>query len=315
MTRVVKPPSFSIWNTLIAFSIAACLLQSQASAQSQSALSLLKQYQGELARVSEVAGKRLAASTIYLVCRSKSGYEMRRGFTVGLPKTRWSILYPLFGAQQNVKSFSASFAPAQAWIDRLPEFSRQFNVNADIVLGVQQDIKAGNGPTDQQRQTVAQALKNLTGILDAGSEPLRQGTSALATFLQRYSEDRQKITQAIAGFDRSAHPELEGLSPYSYMLPNSQWECTPDLKNAFESQVRDIKRDVLDAAQNLETSSKPAERAVAELLGFVVSNQTDIKSVRDMVNAAKADQLGGFLQGLHLDAAKIRLAALATGVQ
>jgi hypothetical protein len=43
----------------------------------------------------------------------------------------------------------------------------------------------------------------------------------------------------------------------------------------------------------------------------VVSNQTDIKSVSDMVNAAKADQIGGFLQRLHLVAAKNRLAALS----
>ena len=74
-------------------------------------------------------------------------------------------------------------------------------------------------------------------------------------------------------------------------------------------------REISRAFQNPETSSPAVEGAVIELLAFVVSSQTDISSVRNMVNAAKADQLGGLLQRLHLGAAKNCLAMLLTKVR
>src|SRR5271163_1403773 len=57
MTRVVKPLSLRVWRFKIVLSLAACLLQLQAVAQTNGAPSLLQQYQGEVAKVREAAGK------------------------------------------------------------------------------------------------------------------------------------------------------------------------------------------------------------------------------------------------------------------
>jgi hypothetical protein len=177
MTRVLKPLSFSIWNTLIAFSIAACLLQSQASAQTNNARSLLMQYEREVARVLQTADK-LGPYTITSDCTLKNHNKIRWSNTADFRNS----LSVLWGAEQNVETFSTSFAPAQVWIDGLPQFKQQFDGNADRVLCVQQDIKAGIGPTDQQRQIVAQALQNLTGILDSSLRQFHPGTAPWPTF-------------------------------------------------------------------------------------------------------------------------------------
>jgi hypothetical protein len=325
MTRAVKPLSLLISRLLIVLSFAACLLQSQASAQTNNALSLLKQYQGEIAKVREAAGK-LGPYGIYGDCTSTC---VKRSWFFGIceatgvnfsasldfQSTRGGLNSVLQEAERYAGTFSGSFAPTQAWIDRLPEFSQQFNADADRVLGVQQEIKAGNGPTDLQRQVVAQALQDLTGILESSSTPLRQGTGALAAFLQQQSQYRQSIAQAIAGFDRSSQDQLKALM---HNVSNKPGCGTSAIRSSIEGQFNSIKGqlaissgEISQAYQNLETSSRTAEKAVADLLGFVVSTQTDVNSVKDMVNAANADQLGSFLQRLHLDAAKNRLAMLA----
>jgi hypothetical protein len=197
-----------------------------------------------------------------------------------------------------VSSVQQSAPHAQAWIDRLPEFTNQFNGNADRVLAVQKEIAAGNGPTDQQRQQVADALQDLTGLLNNSSEQLQKGTAALAAFLQQQSQDRQWIKQAIASADQSAEQQLTGLR--NTAAAQAHPDCVNNLINnnfnPIKSQVSNSLQEISQAFQNLETSSRAADRAVAEWLGFVVSSQNDISSVSDMVNAAKADQLGSFLQ-------------------
>jgi hypothetical protein len=324
MTRVVKPLSLRVWRFKIVLSLAACLLQLQAAAQTNSAPSLLQQYEGEVAKVREAASK-LGPYYFGVDCTSSC---LERSWFFGIcavtgaawsadvdfRSTRASLNSTLQEAQQYAGGFSASFAATQAWIDRLPEFRQQFNADADRVLGVQQDIKGGNGPTDQQRQVVAQALQNLVVILNGSSTQLRQGTSALAGFLQRQSQYRQAIALAIAGFDRSSRDALDNLMRDTSNQPGCQ---TSTIRSSIEGQFNTIKgqfaissREISMAFQNLETTSRAVERAVAELLAFVVNNQTDISSVMDNVNAAKADQLGSFLQRLHLDAAKKLLAML-----
>jgi hypothetical protein len=305
-------------------SLAACLLQSQASAQTNNAASLLRQYQGEIVTVREAAGK-LGPYGLSVDCQSSClerswffGICTKTGALfsgmVDFRSTRGELNSVLLGAEQYAGTFSASFAPTQAWIDRLPEFREQFNANADRVLGVQQDIKAGNGPTEQQRLVVAQALQNLTGMLDGSLTPLKQGTGALATFLQRQSQYRQAIALAIAGFDQSSRGALDNLM---HDISNNPGCQTSTIRSSIEGQFNTIKgqfaissREISMAFQNLETISQAVERAVAELLAFVVNNQTDVSSIMDNVNAANADQLGSFLQRLHLDAAKNRLAML-----
>jgi len=299
MTRSMKPLSLFIWRFLIVLPFAVCLLQSQGSAQTNGALSLLKQYQAEVAKVREVAGK-LGPYTIE--CGNGGGT-----FTVDFGSARSQLLSVLQQAEAVAGASSAFFLPTQAWIDKLPWFRQQFDAEADRVLGVQRDIKAGNGPTDQQRQIVAQALINLTDLLDSSSGQLRRATSVLAGFLQLQSQYRQSIAQAIAGLDQSPRDLLNRLlSSYPKCDGSSIEAQFNSIKGQFSISIQEFSQ----ASQNLGTSSRAAETAVAASLAFVVTNQTDVKSVGDMVNAAKADQLGSFLQRLRLDAAKNRLAML-----
>jgi hypothetical protein len=136
-------------------------------------------------------------------------------------------------------------------------------------------------------------------------------TKGAVSLLRQYQEELAKVYDVAEGtLNRRGSFSFEG------------YECNPSMKTFYEDQFNLLKaelsplsHDISQATQNLETSSRAAERAVAELLAFVINNQTDIKSVSDMVDAAKADQLGGFLQRLHLGAAKNRLAMLITEVR
>jgi hypothetical protein len=125
------------------------------------------------------------------------------------------------------------------------------------------------------------------------------------------------MAQAIDGFDHSSQVELNRLMSSASQSPFAECD-TSDFRSSIEVQFNSIKgqvylasKEMSQASQNLDTSSRAAEKAVAELLTFVVNNQPDIDSVKDMVNAASNDQIGSFLQRLHLDAAKNRLALLA----
>jgi hypothetical protein len=326
MMKATKRLRLRIPQLLLVISFAVGLLQATASAQTKNTLSLLQQYQTAVAKVREAAGKQLGPYQISTECTWCSyawgelcweNTTMKFGFTspVDFTWTRSQLLNVLQHTQQNAGTFSASFAPTQAWIDRLPEFTNQFNANADRVLGVQKEITSGSGPTDQQRQAVAEALRNLTGLLQGSSAHLQNGTAALATFLQQQSQYRQWIAQAIAGADQSAQQQLTALRNTAQAKAHP--DCLNNLVNnnfnPIKSQISSSLQEISQAFQNLETSSRAAERGIAEWLAFVVNNQTDISSVKDMVNVAKADQIGSFLQRLHLDAAKNRLAALSAG--
>jgi hypothetical protein len=310
-------------QVLLVISFAVGLSQAPASAQTNNTLALLQQYQAAVAKVREAAGKQLGPYQIYTECTwcsyawGKLCWEettMKFGFRdpVDFTWTRSQLLNVLQHADQNAGTFSASFAPTQAWIHRLPEFASQFNANADRVLAIQQEISAGNGPTDQQRQQVAQALQNLSGLLDSSSAQLQQGTSALAAFLQQQSQDRQSVAQAIAGADQSAQGQLTALrnTAQAQAHPDCLNNLVNNNFNPIKSQISKSLQEISQALQNLETSSRAAERGIADWLAFVVNNQTDISSVSKMVNAAKADQIGSFLQRLHLGASKNSLASL-----
>jgi hypothetical protein len=300
-----------------------------ASAQNNNNFAFLQQYEDAVAKVRAAASTPLGPYQISTECSWCSdhawwGFGMctettrqRWNFSVDFNWTRNQLNGVLQQAQQNAATFPASFAPTQAWIDKLPEFTRQFNTYADQVLAVQKDIAAGKGPTDQQRQVVTQALQNLTSILDSSSAELQRGTSSLAASLQRQSQYRESIGRAIAGADQAAQQQLANIR-------NSvQAKAHPDcLENIVRNNFNPIKDQfsrsiqlISQAFQNLEASSRVAEKVVAGLLGFVINTQTDVKSVRDMVEAAKTDQIGSFLQRLHLDAAKNRLATLAPPVR
>jgi hypothetical protein len=328
MTKIATRLTHLVPQVLFLLAFAIGLPPAPTSAQTTDTRALLQQYQAAIAKVSEAAARQLGPYSISTRC-TYCTYAWGKlcwteaTQTIGFQKpvdfswTRGQLRNLLQQAGQNAGAFSASFAPTQAWIDRLPEFKSQFNGSADRVLAVQKEIAAGNGPTDQQRQQVADALQNLTGLLNNSSDQLQKGTAALAAFLQQQSQSRQWIAQAITGADQSAQQELTALR--NSAAANAHPDCLNNLINnnfnPIKSQVSSSLQEISQAFQNLETSSRAADRAVADWLGFVISNQTDIKSVSDIVSAAKADQIGGFLQRLHLDAAKNRLAALSAGVR
>src|SRR5271156_2476483 len=100
MTNVVKPPGVPIWRFLIALSIAACLLQSQASAQTNGVLSVLKQYQGDIAKMRAVSGKLLWPKTYTIECFG--GEIDRLRYVVDFRSTRESLNSVLQQAEQYV---------------------------------------------------------------------------------------------------------------------------------------------------------------------------------------------------------------------
>src|SRR5262249_12794520 len=74
--------------------------------------------------------------------------------------------------------------------------------------------------------------------------------------------------------------------------------------NAITIEFSNSIQAISGAFQKLEASSREAEKGLGVLLGSVVSSQTAMKAVLDSLNAAKRDQLGSFLERLHLTAAK-----------
>ena len=212
-------------------------------------------------------------------------------------------------AKQNISQFSNSYAPTQAWIDGLPEFSRNFDIAADLVLRVQQEIQAGSGPTDQQYQIVKQALQTLTVDLKGSSDQPNRGTQALANSLEQQSSYREKISQAIGGADQSAIDALEVIKGHAnnFAVVREHSECQGVFNEKFIGIRGDFSRSITEidsAFKKLGDSSQKAQTSLAVLLGSVVSSRTTIQSVQDLLNAAKKDRLGSFLEQLHLTAAK-----------
>jgi hypothetical protein len=294
----------------------------------KNAVALLRTYQDEVGRLRELVRKPLGPYQIATQCTWCSSRPwwafgacteettQRIGMSVDFSWTRVRLDQVLQQAAQSANDFSRSYAPTQAWIDGLPEFSSKFNGNADRILTVQQEIRAGNGPTNQQRQVVTGALQSLLQDLGHSSVQLQEGTRALTAFLQRQSDYRQSIKQAIAGSEQSANEQLSKLQQDA--VAKAHPDCLANLVNNHFNPIRaqfDSSSQAIAASfQKLEVSSGEAEKGIAILLGAVVNNQTDLKSVMDLVNAASNDQMGSFLERLHLSAAKTQWAALAAGL-
>ena len=332
MTNTLKHRALSICRWLFVFLAATYLLQVQAAGQTidaasaKEAISSLDQFQKDIKGMRSVVNKPLGPYPIKTQCTWCSqkawwgfGFCTQNttqtwDFTVDFNWTRQRLDRVLKRAEQNAGTFSSSYAPTQAWLDGLPKFSASFEVTADVILAVQRDIKAGKGPTDQQRQTVAQALQKLTDDLSSSSEQLKGGTKALAASLQRQSAYRQSIKQAIDGADRSAQTELQRIGE------NARSKAHPDcLKNLINNHFNPIKADfsrsiqeISAAFQRLEASSRKAEKSLAALLGLLVNSQTELQMVLKLLKAAENDQLGSFIERLHLTAAKKQWKDLAS---
>jgi hypothetical protein len=216
--------------------------------------------------------------------------------------TRDRLNQILAQAQQSANDFPRAFAPVQAWIDSIPAFTSRFDSAADIVLDVQQQIKAGQGPSEQQRRTVTQALETLVSELSANSSQLDNATRSLAAALQQQSAYGPAIKQAIDGADQSAKTALGNLQTQAstHRCQDGLSDRFNAIKGAFSKSIGDIAA----AFQKLDASRQAADRALASLLGTVVSSRTDVQSVLSLIKAASSDTLGSFLERLHLASAK-----------
>jgi len=230
--------------------------------------------------------------------------------------TRARLNQVLLQAGQNADAFPNAYAPVRAWMNAIPSFTARFDKAADVVLTTQQQIKAGQGPNEQQRQAVTQALQDLVDALAGNAAQLDAATKSLATVLQRQSAYGPAIKQAIDSADQSARAALASLQQQA-----STHHCQDGLADKFnriKGEFSTSMGQISAAFQKLEASRQAADRGLAFLLGAVVSSRTDIQSVMDQIKAAKSDALGSFLERLHLASAKAQwqqLAAYSSGLK
>lgn len=278
------------------------------------AISRLAQFNNEVSNMRSVVNKPLGPYPIHTRCtwcskhkwwglglcteKTTETWDTEVDFTW----TRQKLSRMLDQAQRDISTFSSRYELTQAWINSLPEFSAKFDATADIILAVQADIKAGVSPNDQQRQTVTQALLELTQDLGRSSSLLQDATTALAAFLQQQSSYKEAIRQAINDADRSAQEALTNLENQS-----KTHRCQDGLNEKYAGIRADFSRslqEISDAFRMLEGSSREVEGSLASLVGFVVNSQSQLQTVINLVNAAKNDELGSFLERLHLNTAK-----------
>lgn len=321
MKSIVKYRKHLNWLLIIVLSAFLWLLPvNVAVAQTNSVtvprdvFSRLEQFKNEVSNMHSVVSKPLGPYTISTSCSfciEKAWYGLgsctktrteKWGTEVDFAWTRQSLSRVLEQSEKNTDTFSSGYQLTQAWLNELPGFSAKFDTTADIILAVQQEIKSGVGPNEQQRGIVKQALQKLGDDLRRSSSLLQSGTRALAAFLQQQSAYKKDIKQAIDGADRSAQEALTNLEDQT----NKQ-RCQGGVREKYDGIRADFSRSLQEisvAFQKLEVSSREAEQSLAQLLGSVVNSQTELKSVLYLVNAAGNDKLGSFLEKLHLNAAK-----------
>jgi hypothetical protein len=226
----------------------------------------------------------------------------RWGTKVDFSWTRQQLDRVLSQAERDAGALAGGYAPTQAWIDALPAFSAAFDGAAGQVLAVQQAIRQGALPTDQQRQGVTQALQQLTDGMGRSSEQLKAGVKALAVSLQQQSAYRDTIRQAIGGADQAAERALQDVENAS-----RTHRCQGGLQEKFGAIRNDFSRStesIATAFLRLDASSRDAEKGLAVLLGAVVNAQTEMQTILALLGAAGNDKMGSFLEQLHLAAAK-----------
>lgn len=229
--------------------------------------------------------------------------------TVDFSWTRGQLMGLLNQAQAQTERFNAGYAPTQAWLRGMPGLTRSMQSTADLVQSVQQQIRAGQGPNDTQRQQVAQSLQALVDEFGASSRQVSGSTAVLTGFLQAQSQSRVAIQQAIAGADQSARDALA-----RFETDTRTWQCQDGLAARFEQMRNDFAvtmQRIAQVFQQLQAHSQSAEAGLATMSGTLVSAQGDIQAILTQLRAAQADRLGSFLEQLHLDSANRQWQQLA----
>ncbi len=297
--------------------LAALLLPARVAAQPPStqalgdAVSQLAQFQGEVARMQAMSQQTIGPYTLRL---SYSYCEIDFGIFGCARRATQMCIRPVYlngmrqlddalaRARGDGVQLERSYAPTREWIAGLPGFSARFAATADIVLAVQQLARQGQVPTQQQREQVTAALEKLQADLAHSASRLDAGVAAMAAALQRQSASREEIRQAIAASTQSAQQDLERAA-----RDISTTRCSDGLAeqmNGIRAQFARTAGQIQAAFNTLGAASGGAERSLAALLGAVLGSRTELQSVLTLVQAARNDQIGSFLEQLHLASAK-----------
>jgi hypothetical protein len=315
-TRAITRPRILIFLLAVVPLIAALLLPARALAQAPSpqaleqAVNQLARFEGEVDRMRGIVHHSIGPYTIGSSCRRCSSEFL--GICFAYRTESWRQQIALLGlvqvddvltqAQADGVRLEDSYAPTRQWIAGLPAFSAQFGSAADIVLALQQQIGQGKAATPAQRDQVTAALGQLYDGLAKSAAQLESGVQTLAVALQKQSDYRNQIQQAINMSAQSAQQDLARAEAIAR---------TQSCQDGVAQQLNGIRNDFGNSMQQLSQSfgqlgaaSGDAERSLSVLLGAVVNSRTEMQSVMNLVQAAKGDQIGSFLEQLHLAAAK-----------
>jgi ParB-like chromosome segregation protein Spo0J len=299
---------------LLALAVLVAGLPAQAAAI-EDALGRLAQVQREFAGMRAAASQRLGpyelhpqcmycASELLGICTAHA-VESRRKI-VDFSSARGQVDALLAQAERDAGALENDYAPAQAWVAGLPAFSARFDTIADVVLGVEQAIRQGIGPEEQQRRHATQALLHLTGELGRSGKQLDAGIRALAVSREQQIAYRGMIRQAIDGAAQSAQAAWRDLEKGQ--------RCQDDLYAKFGAIQSDFSRatqEIAGAFERLDSSSLEGAKALEGLLGTVNGARAEVESVLRLLAAAGIEQLDSFLGRLHLDVARRRWHELA----
>lgn len=270
------------------------------------ALVRLKQVPGEVAAIREVAYQRLGPFELQAQCAYCSSEFL--GICTGHSSASWRQVVDV-SWPRDAGMPADGYALAQEWIAGLPAFSARFDASADVVLRVARTIRQGIGPNEQQRRDATQALLELTGELGRSSMQLDAGVRSLAESIERQNAYRRAIRQAIDGADQSAQNARRDLDAAA-----QRQRCTDGVQARFDAISGEVARAtqvVAGAIDQLDASDREGERALAALLGAVISARAEVESVLRLLGAADIDQLSSFLERLDLAAAKRQWGELA----
>jgi uncharacterized phage infection (PIP) family protein YhgE len=286
------------------------LAQQPATQALQQAVNQLAQFQGEVDRmrgiVHQSVGPYEVGSSCYVcdtkilgICFSGHNEGWRMGVVLGGMQQVDQVLAQ---SQNDGVRLEESYAPTRAWIAGLPAFSTRFSSTADVVLALQQQIRQGQAATPEQRDQVTAALGSLQADLAQSAGQLEAGVRTLAIALQKQSDYRNAIRQAIDMSNQSAQQDLARVERDA--STRRCQEGVPEQFNAIRARFSSSTQQLAQAFSQLGATSSEAEKSLSVLLGAVVSSRTDMQNVLNLVQAARNDQIGSFLEQLHLAAAK-----------
>ncbi|MGZ5199733.1 MAG: hypothetical protein ACXWC4_08175 [Telluria sp.] len=276
----------------------------------EQAVEQLARFQGEVDRMRGIVHQSVGPYMIGSSCKRCASEFL--GICFAYRYENWRLPVELHGlsqvdsvlsqAQAEGVKLEDSYAPTRQWIAGLPAFSAQFGSTADTVLALQQQIRQGQPATPAQRDQVTAALGQLYAGLAKSAGQLEAGVQTLAVALQKQSDYRTRIQQAMDVSAQSAQQDLARADAIA--RTQSCQDGVAQQLNAIRANFGNSMQQLSQSFGQLGAASTDAERSLSVLLGAVVNSRTEMEGVLKLVQAAKDDQIGSFLEQLHLAAAK-----------